>query len=377
MKDFELVANDWSSYNRAKQDEKKHQDLIEAAVKANLSELLGEESVIQDSKNGKVKLPIKSLKQPKIRFGDNNGSGMGSGNGDSPEKGDQVDGKGGTQGAGDSPGEDWIEVDVQLEEIEDALFEDLELPVLKNTKNGEMVKPTYEYDQIHHIGILGNLDKKRSFKQALKRTSLVGKPSMKALTKEDLRFKTWREDPKPSTDAVFIAMMDTSGSMGIWEKYMARSFFFWVSRFLNKKYEKVQIVFISHHTDAKEVDEYTFFHKGESGGTICSSAYRTALEIIDERFSSNPNIYCFHFSDGDNLTSDNDKCVRLIKELEQKCVKVGYLEVNQYNRHSTLMSAYKLISSDILERFVLKSKDDILFAMKHFFGKEKKNDQFG
>lgn len=120
--------------------------------------------------------------------------------------------------------------------------------------------------------------------------------------------------------------------MGQMEKYVARSFFFWMLRFLRTKYEKVEIVFIAHHTEAKEVTEEAFFSKGESGGTICSSAYRKALEIIDERYPpSRYNIYPFHFSDGDNLTSDNDRCVKLVRELMEKCNMFGYGEVNQYN----------------------------------------------
>ncbi len=80
-------------------------------------------------------------------------------------------------------------------------------------------------------------------------------------------------------------MMEISGSMGQFEKYVARSFFFWMTRFLRQKYEKVEIVFIAHHTEAKEVTEEEFFTHGESGGTICSSAYAKALEIIDTRYS--------------------------------------------------------------------------------------------
>ena len=73
---------------------------------------------------------------------------------------------------------------------------------------------------------------------------------------------------KPESKAVVLAMMDTSGSMGQWEKYMARSFFFWMTRFLRTKYERVEIEFIAHHTEAKVVTEEEFFKKGESGGTI-------------------------------------------------------------------------------------------------------------
>ena len=124
--------------------------------------------------------------------------------------------------------------------------------------------------------------------------------------------KTWEETVTPQAIAVIIAMMDTSGSMGSFEKYVARSFFFWMTRFLRSRYEAVEIVFIAHHTEAKEVTEEEFFTRGEGGGTICSSAYVKALELIDSRFSPDRyNIYPFHFPDGDNLTSDNEKCVSL------------------------------------------------------------------
>ena len=126
----------------------------------------------------------------------------------------------------------------------------------------------------------------------------------------------------------------------MFEKYIARSFSFGWSVFLRTKYEQVEIAFIAHHTEAKEVTEEAFFTKGESGGTICSSAYRYALKIIDNRYPPHRyNIYPFHFSDGDNLTSDNERCVRLVKELIERCNLFGYCEVNQYNRYSTLMTA--------------------------------------
>jgi uncharacterized protein len=125
-------------------------------------------------------------------------------------------------------------------------------------------------------------------------------------------------------------------------KYCARRFFFWMSRFLCNNYELVEVVFIAHHTEAKEVSEESFFSKGESGGTICSSAYRKALDIIDERYSPERfNIYPIHFSDGDNLTSDNERCLKLVRKLMDKSNMFGYGEVNQYNRSSTLMSAYR------------------------------------
>ena len=131
-----------------------------------------------------------------------------------------------------------------------------------------------------------------------------------------------------------------------------------MTRFLRTKYEKVEIVFIAHHTEAKEVSRRGVFHpQGESGGTICSSAYRKALEIIHDRFpSSRYNIYPFHFSDGDNLTSDNERCVQLVNELLEHCNMFGYGEVNQYNRTSTLMSTYRHIQNPKFMHVLIRQK---------------------
>jgi uncharacterized protein len=118
--------------------------------------------------------------------------------------------------------------------------------------------------------------------------------------------------------------------MGLFEKYCARTFFFWMTRFLRTKYDNVHIRYIAHHTEAHEVSEEHFFTKGESGGTICSSVYDYALRLIAQDYPPDRyNIYPIHFSDGDNLTSDNEKCVQLVQKLCQKSQMFGYTEVNQ------------------------------------------------
>ena len=109
-----------------------------------------------------------------------------------------------------------------------------------------------------------------------------------------------------------VCIMDTSGSMDTMKKYLARCFFFLLYQFIRSKYRNVEIVFIAHHTEAKEVTEDEFFHKGESGGTLISSGYQKALEIIAERYHPTLwNIYAFHCSDGDNFDTDNaDRAAR-------------------------------------------------------------------
>jgi uncharacterized protein len=109
-------------------------------------------------------------------------------------------------------------------------------------------------------------------------------------------------------------------------------------------------------------------------GTICSSANKKVLEIIDSRYpASQYNIYPFHFSDGDNLTSDNERCVKLVKELMERCNMFGYGEVNQYNRHSTLMSAYRHIKEPKFMHCVIREKGEVYKALRTFFGKKEES----
>ena len=119
------------------------------------------------------------------------------------------------------------------------------------------------------------------------------------------------------------------------------------------------------------VPEESFFSKGESGGTMCSSAYRKALELIDESYHPvRYNIYPFHFSDGENITSDNPQCMSLVNELMDVSNMFGYAEVNSYNRQSTLMRAYQDFQNPKFQHFILKEKEDVYHALKHFFQKK-------
>jgi uncharacterized sporulation protein YeaH/YhbH (DUF444 family) len=163
--------------------------------------------------------------------------------------------------------------------------------------------------------------------------------------------------------------------MGDFEKYITRAFYFWMVRFLRTKYASVQIVFITHHTEAKEVDEPTFFNLGESGGTRVSSAYQLCSEIIDQRYPADRwNIYPFHFSDGDNWgDEDNSRCVKLVRQILERCNLFGYGEIKEevYSRWSTssLMSALSEIKNPEFVGITIKSKEDVYPALKKFFAK--------
>jgi sporulation protein YhbH len=371
-----VSSDDWSLHRKGYQDQMRHQEKVKEAIRKNLPDLVSEESIIMSDGKQIIKIPIRSMEEYRFRYNFNKGKHVGQGDGKSKvgdvlgrdaQKG-QGPGKG--QGAGDQAGTDYYEAEVTVAELEGILFSEMELPNLQRKEQDETTVDDIRFNDVRKKGLMGNIDKRRTIMEAIKRNSLKGKKGKINISIDDLRFKTWEDIVKPHSNAVVIAMMDTSGSMGMFEKYIARSFFFWMVRFLRTKYQNVEIAFISHHTEAKEVSEEEFFTKGESGGTICSSAYRKALEIVDSRFPPHRyNIYPFHFSDGDNLSSDNERCVQLVNELMKRSNLFGYGEVNQYNRHSTLMTAYRHIQDPRFLHFVIREKSQVYDALKHFFGK--------
>ncbi|WP_181349338.1 sporulation protein YhbH [Thalassobacillus sp. CUG 92003] len=376
-----IAEEDWSLHRKGYDDQRRHQEKVNDALKKQLPDLITEENIIMSKGKHVVKIPIRSLDEYKIRYNHEKNEHVGQGDGESQvgdvvAKGPADQKKAGQgSGAGDQAGEDFYEAEVTLAELEEALFKELQLPNLEEKEKDTIVNTDIEFRDIRKTGLTGNIDKKRSMLQAYKRNALKGKTSFNPIYPEDLRYKTWSDIDKPESKAVVFAIMDTSGSMGLWEKYMARSFFFWMNRFLKQNYETVDIEFVAHHTEAKVVNEDDFFSKGESGGTICSSAYRKVLEMIDQQYSPERyNIYPFHFSDGDNLTSDNKRCVDLIGELLKVSSLFGYGEVNQYNRHSSLMQVYKKIEDPKFRYFILRKKADVFHAMKEFLSDEEEAD---
>jgi len=373
MSSFILSQEDWSLHRKGYQDQARHRQKVRDAIKMNLPDLLSEENIILSDGQQIIKIPIRSLDEYRFVYNHRKKKHVGQGDGDSQVGdvlGTEPAPRGGKGGAGDQPGDDVVEAEISIAELETMLFEELELPYMKRKEKEQIEVRDVRFTDVRRKGILSNIDKKRTILENLRRNARDGRPEIAGISPDDLRFKTWEDIVRPHNNAVILAMMDTSGSMGSFEKYCARSFFFWMARFLRRQYEKVEIVFIAHHTEAKEVSEEEFFTRGESGGTICSSAYVKALEIMDARYpSSLYNIYPFHFSDGDNLTSDNERCVKLIKEILGRANIFGYGEVNQYNRSSTLMSAYKHIEQEQFMYYVIREKTEIYNALKTFFRK--------
>jgi sporulation protein YhbH len=361
-------------------DQQRHKERIKEAIKQNLPQIVSEENIILSDGKRIIKVPIRSLEEYRFKYDDNSGKHAGSGEGDS-QVGDVIGRAGGQQGhgpgkgkgpAGEQPGVDYYEADVSVDEIAALIFEDLGLPNLQEKKLKEIESDTIRFTDVRKKGSMSNLDKRRSLMENLKRNAAKGSPHVGDFKQDDLRFKTWEVKKEYQSNAVVISMMDVSGSMGDFEKYIARSFYFWMVRFLRTKYSNVEIVFISHHTEAREVTEEEFFHKGESGGTQVSSAYNLALQIIRQRYPPDDwNIYPFHFSDGDNLPWDNDLCVDLVKQMLAECNLFGYGEIREGYRgsSSTLMSAFSKVEDPKFAAVTISDKSAVYPALKKFFSK--------
>jgi sporulation protein YhbH len=315
-----------------------------------------------------VRVPIRSLELPRLRYDYGRNKHVGQGDGGS-RPGDRVPGRG--RGAGSEPGVDYVEAEIALDDLAALVFEDLGLPNLQQKQSETLDASALKYNEVARRGQMANLDKRRTVLQNIKRNALAGRPRFAGVTDEDLRFRIAVPELKRETNAVILAMRDVSGSMGEFEKYVSRSFYFWMLRFLRSKYQRVQVAFITHHTEAREVDEEAFFKLGESGGTKASSAYELALRIVRERYDpAQWNVYPFHFSDGDNWgDTDNRRCVELVAELVGLSSAVGYGEIRQGGSRSTstLMAAFQPIADPKFIRVEIHDKLDVYPALRRFF----------
>lgn len=374
---FIVSKDDWSLHRKGYLDQQRHMEKVKDAIKKNLADIVAEESIIMSDGKKLIKVPIKSLEEYHFRYNVNKQKHAGQGKGNS-KPGDVLatDGsksQGQSKDAGSEPGVDYYEAEITLDELAALIFEDLGLPNLQEKRQQELSTESYQFKDIRKKGIISNIDKRRTILESIKRNAKDGNIEENRITPDDLRFKTWDEDIRYQSNAVVIAMMDISGSMGAFEKYIARSFFFWMVRFLRTKYRSVNIVFLSHHTEAREVTEREFFTKGESGGTRCSSVYNLALEIINNRYTPEDyNIYPFHFSDGDNLPSDNGKCIELVNKLLEVCNIFGYGEIEGlYYNSSSLMSIYNKIVNPKFTSVLIKDKTGVYPALRAFFNPQK------
>ncbi len=350
------------------EDVLRHQQKVQEAIKNNLADMVSEERIGLSDGSRVVSVPLPALKEFRICYDHNRGESVGHVGSQNGDKGADSSGPGGKLG-GQEPGVDVEETSVSLEEVQRMIFQDLRLPDLDPNRRADgsgmtSVKP----ETLSLIGPKTQWQRRATMRAHLRRQARIGRPVPGRLAPEDLRFWRYQDDPDAHGGAVVLAMMDTSGSMGSFEKYLAKSFFYWTVEFLRQNYSRgVDLVFLAHDVRAREVDEETFFHRGASGGTVSSSVYRLALDIVKERYDlTHYNVYAFHFTDGGNLTSDNGQAEELGLELKEHANFFGYGEIHDTERSPSPL--YQGLSDKGVDVIILRDTQDIFHALYQFFG---------
>jgi len=347
---------------------------------------------ITDMDNGeKVSIPARDLSEPVFSHGPGGRREIIHPGNQEFVTGDKVprptggggSGSGSGQAGNSGSGDDDFIFQLSREEFLELFFEDLELPNLVKTQLAKAQEFKSVRAGYSSEGVPCNIDIVRSLKGALARRKAMAAPySMRlreaereldalleetdetdpqviALQKEidhlrariravpfidtfDLRYSNRIQQPQPTTQAVMFCLMDVSGSMDKARKDLAKRFFTLLYLFLKRNYERIEVVFIRHHTIAKEVDEEEFFYSRETGGTVVSSALTLMRDIINARYpTSSWNIYAAQASDGDNWHHDSPSCRDiLIKQIMPSMRYFAYIEITP-DRHQSLWESYE------------------------------------
>ncbi|GIU23843.1 MULTISPECIES: YeaH/YhbH family protein [unclassified Shewanella] len=391
-------------------------------IKKAVSDAVTHRSVTDVDKGEKISIPTRDISEPTFHQGNGGVRERVHPGNDKFAKGDQIErppsgqGQGAGQGeASDSgEGQDDFVFQISKDEYLELLFEDLELPNLQNNRLNKLVEYQVYRAGFTNDGVPANINIVRSLRSSLaRRTAMTSTKKAKlteleqelallentpgskaerilAIKEEiadlkqrikkvpfidtfDLRYNNFAKREVPSSQAVMFCLMDVSGSMDQATKDMAKRFYILLYLFLTRTYKNLEVVYIRHHTQAKEVDEHEFFYSQETGGTIVSSALKLMHEIQQKRYPENEwNIYAAQASDGDNWADDSPSCHEL---LEKKLLPVvryfSYIEITN-RAHQTLWREYEDLQKSYSNIAVqhIKQAEDIYPVFRELFKKQ-------
>jgi len=367
---------------KIKRDLNRFKDIIKGRIKQNLKKYITKGELLGAQGKNLISIPLPQIDIPRFRYGQEQMGGVGQGEG----KVGTVIGKGAQEGeaqasqAGNLPGEHILEVEVSLEELAQMMAEELNLPRIQPRGRGVVTNFTNKYSSIRPTGSESLRHFKRTYKEALKRQIAFGEYNEKdpiiVPIKRDKRYRFWKPTPRPEYNAAIIYIMDVSGSMGDEQKEIVRIESFWIDTWLRSQYDNIVCRYIIHDAQAKEVDQNTFYHTRESGGTLISSSYKMTKALIDSQYPMEDwNIYIFHFSDGDNWSGEDTKlCIDLLKfHLIPKVNLFCYGQVeSRYGSGQFIKDLREVFSQE--EKLVtskIDDKDAIYRSIKDFLGKGK------
>jgi uncharacterized sporulation protein YeaH/YhbH (DUF444 family) len=304
---------------RIDRDLSRFRQVVRGIVKKELRKYIVTGELVGRQGKDFVSIPIHQIEIPNFRHETRRFGGVGQGDGEpgSPiGPGDDA----GSGPAGSAPGDHLLEVDVAIEELARIMADELELPNIQPRSKDVVEAEHGRFTGIQRIGPESLRHFRRTYREALLRQVASGSYNFENPViipiKEDRRYRSRRTIHAPETNAVIIYVMDVSGSMGDEQKDIVRSESFWINTWLRHQYKGVVTRFIVHDAEAHQVDEHTFFHTRESGGTRISSAYQLVSNLMAEEFHpAEWNIYVFHFSDGDHWGGgDTQMCIQVLEE---------------------------------------------------------------
>jgi len=357
------------------QIEKDHQRfrrIVKGKIREDLRKFLTRGELLGREGKKYITIPVRGIEIPHFRYGDNNDSGVGKGDG---KPGDAADGEGIGPG-GEQEGQHILEVEVSLDELAEILGEELKLPRIKPKGKHRITAERDRYSGIRQSGPESLRHFKRTFRRALRRQIMSGLYNPEApriiFERRDKVYRSWKTILNPQSNAVIIYMMDVSGSMGDEQKELVRLEAFWIDAWLRKNYQGIESRYIVHDVRAAEVDRETFFRVREDGGTRISSAFRVARELMEHHYSPQDwNIYLFHFSDGDNSSeSDSRECCTLLRENMIPALNMfGYCQVaSAYGSGNFINVLHEHLSDqETVVTTRVNTKDDIYDSIRAFF----------
>jgi uncharacterized sporulation protein YeaH/YhbH (DUF444 family) len=361
-------------------DQKRFDEIVRGRIRKDLRKYVNHGEMLGRKGRETVSIPVPNIEIPHFQHGQKNSGGAGQGEGEVGQpigRGqDDADGQG---EAGSEAGQHVREVEISIDELAEMLGNELELPRIEPKGKNTLRSIKDKYTTIGRVGPDSLRHFKRTFKEALKRQISSGNynPVSPVIipVREDERFRSWKTEFEPQTNAAILYVMDVSGSMTDDQKEIVRIESFWIDTWLKSQYDGIERRYIVHDAVAHEVDENTFYRVRESGGTRISSAYTKAKSVIERDFPPNDwNIYVFQFSDGDNWGEDNKECLRYLREdLLPICNLFCYGQVESpYGSGDFIRELRKI--SDKFENLILseiESKEGIYDSIKTFLGKGK------
>ena len=319
---------DWYDlFSRGARDWLRHNDKVRDAVRQHLPDgIAGPDSMTGPARRG-VQVPLRLLEHARFRLAKGHGT-TGAGQGPA-QPGDLLRGPDydldDDNKAGNEDGAVTLLMEFSIDELLDWVWEEFQLPDLKPRGHATLDQPDMVREGWDKHGARSRLDRRRTVKQAVKRRAVQQKPA--PFTNDDLRFRQLVPHPRPSSSAVVLFVLDVSSSMTQAERRLAKTFFFLALQGLRRAYHRVEMRFLAHAARAWEFSESDFFQVSGMGGTVASSGFRLALQLLQEHYNqASYNSYLFYASDGDNFAEDRAAAGIALGQLARQVNYMGYIE---------------------------------------------------